>query len=88
MDDHTLSGRKEGSSQVMKKGLGMRPESANRDIAATRQVSRLPSGLSLNIGAVSALSLSAIANAPSGVSTQKVTSDQGRLAAAFSRTSL
>lgn len=41
-----MSGRRLGSSQVMKKGLGARPGSSNLLMVATRQVSLLPSGRS------------------------------------------
>ena len=74
---HTLSGRVFTSSQVMKNGLGSLSGSMNLDMAATRQVILVPSGRNRRMGAVSAFNRAAMAAAPSGVSTAKVTSVQG-----------
>ena len=63
----------------MKNGLGDRSGSANLDMQATLQVILVPSGRKRRMGAVSAFNLSAVPNAPSGVSTAKVTSTHGLL---------
>ncbi len=73
---------------MIKKGLEALPSSLKRDMAATRQVSSLPSGRSRSIGLVMAPSLSEVLRAPSSVSTQYVRNAQGRPLNGVSSTSL